>query len=95
MGPHTFAEIEGAYHLPACEADDSQQATVRARLANSSITVNRHEGPFPIRRRRHFMASNAILRDRCDLTAGHRINDPERLVSFVGNQEQPAPSFAA
>jgi hypothetical protein len=40
------------------------------------------------------MASNAILRDGCDLTASYRVNNPERLVSFVGNQEQPTPSLA-
>jgi hypothetical protein len=41
------------------------------------------------------MAGDPILCNRCDLTARHRINDPESLVSLVGDQEQPTPFVAA
>ena len=40
------------------------------------------------------MPCDTILRDGCDLTASHWVNDAERMVSLVGNQEQPAPGFA-
>ena len=94
MGPHTLAEIEGVHHLPSCEVNDPQQATVRARLANSRVPINRHKGLFPVGRRRHFMTGYAILRDCGDLAARRWINDPERLVSLVGDQEQPASNRA-
>jgi hypothetical protein len=93
MGSRTFAEIDGPHHLAGREVDNSQQATIRARLANSRVTINRHKGPLRIGRRRHFMAGDAILCDGCDLTASHWINDPERLIPLVGDQEQPTPDF--
>jgi hypothetical protein len=91
MGPYTFAEIDGTNHPSVCEVNDPQEAAVRARLANSSVTVDRYEGLLPIGRRRHFMTSDAILRDRCDLPACCWSNDPERLISLVGDQEQATP----
>jgi hypothetical protein len=94
MGSHTLAKIDGPHYVAGCEINDPHKVAVCARLANSRVTVDWHERPFPIRRRRHFMAGDAVLCDRSNLTARRWINNPESLVSLVGDQEQPTPTVA-
>ena len=66
------------------------RAAVSAGRAHAGIAVDGNEGAPAVGRGRHFVAGNAAFIHRGDLSALHRVDNTQRVITFIRNQQQPA-----
>ena len=61
-----------------------------ARFSDPRIAIDRNVRQTAIRRGNHFMSGRATFRNGCDLLARLRIDDAQRLITLVGDEQNPA-----
>ena len=77
------------------EIDRDEMLTVRAGLSDAGVAVNRHVGGAAIGRGDDLVTGDAILGHQRDLTPGLRIDETERALAFVRDEEETRPPGGA
>src|SRR5579884_1596047 len=88
MRPHSLSEIEIADDLPRREVNYNHVAAVCTWLPDARISVDRNICKTPVTRRNDFVASNSTFGNFGNLLFRNWINNSERIVAFVRDEQQ-------
>src|SRR5580658_7549844 len=88
MGPYAMPKVDGVNYLAATEVDHGQRASVRAGPADSRVAVDRYECSFAIGGCGDLVPRHPSLGDGRNLPGNIWINDTERPITFIGDEQQ-------
>ena len=94
MRADAMIKLKVAHNLARRDVDNDHVAAVGARFADAGVAVDRNVSKFAIRRCDHLVARRSSFGNGCHLLTRIGINDPESLISLIGDQ-QHAPRHTA
>jgi hypothetical protein len=90
-----FSKIEIANDFSGGDIDNHHVAAVSARLANAGVAIDWNIRQFPIARCSDLVPGHSAFGYLGYLFSSNRIDDPQAVVAFVGNQQQAIPGRPA
>ena len=90
MGAQRFPQVERIDQFVRGKVNHGDVAAVGAGRAHAGIAVDGNEGAPAVGRSRHFVAGNAAFIHRGNFLSLHRIDNTQRVITFICNQQQPA-----